>query len=471
MKEKQGKVLIAEGISGSDGLLRGLLEQRNLEVFECGDGIEAVRIILQEQPDIAILDTTIPRLNGYQAARVLRNDPVASSTSIFHVGASSNPLERYWSRMCGGDEYLQRPLQEGAVDDLLRRFLPKKRTRLGLLAPVSPIPNLDDHAILALAMSFLEKDLLKANILNEINFIDVICTSTQELVADAMAIFHSLFQFSLGAALLIFHHHGELFFYHNGLVAEARLGKMRELILENLKRRNDIYLQQEEIREYSLQSDQPVETESEAEEVYVHVKEATPIRAVLAFENIAFGNLESDEQQVFLLALDLIQGMLEKKVLFEMVQELSIIDTVTTGYSMTFFKACLGREIENAKRVGYPMTVFSIGISNLNEIKKGLDTNQRHRIIHDVILKTLRKSDIVARREMTSYVFLLTHTPLEKAIIVQGRVRDRIKEGLAAHLSTLPELVIEMGIRQYQPHQDVTPEIFLANMVTRNRDD
>jgi len=72
---------------------------------------------------------------------------------------------------------------------------------------------------------------------------------------------------------------------------------------------------------------------------------------------------------------------------------------------------------------------------------------------------------------MTTYVFLLTHTPREKAIIVQDRVRDRIREGLTAYLSPLPELVIEMGIRQYQTEQDVTPELFLANMEPRNRDD
>ena len=230
-------------------------------------------------------------------------------------------------------------------------------------------------------------------------------------------------------------------------------------------------MQQEEIREYSLQSDLLVEDGSETDEVYVHVKEATPVRAVLAFENIGFENLECYEQRLLLLALDLVQGMLEKKMFLEMVQELSIIDTVTTGHSMTFFTACLEREIENAKRVGYPMTVFSVGISNLKEIAKELGMNQGHRIIYDVILKTLRKADIVARREMTTYVFLLTHTPREKAIIVQDRVRDRIREGLTAYLSPLPELVIEMGIRQYQTEQDVTPELFLANMEPRNRDD
>ncbi|OIP91761.1 MAG: hypothetical protein AUK24_02475 [Syntrophaceae bacterium CG2_30_49_12] len=471
MKEKQAMVLIAEGISGADGLLRDLLEQRNLEVLECSDGIEAVRITLKEQPDIAILDTTLPRLNGYQVARILRNDPVGSSTSIFHIGASINPVERYWSKLCGGDEYLQRPVQEGEIEVLLRRFLPRKGARRGLLAPVSPIPNLDDHAIMALVVSLLEKDLLRANILNEINIIDVFYTSTQELVAGAMAIVRSLFQFSLGAALLVFDHHGEFFFYRNARVEEARLGKMRRLILEHLRRQNDIYLQQEEIREYSLQSDLLVEDGSETDEVYVHVKEATPVRAVLAFENIGFENLECYEQRLLLLALDLVQGMLEKKMFLEMVQELSIIDTVTTGHSMTFFTACLEREIENAKRVGYPMTVFSVGISNLKEIAKELGMNQGHRIIYDVILKTLRKADIVARREMTTYVFLLTHTPREKAIIVQDRVRDRIREGLTAYLSPLPELVIEMGIRQYQTEQDVTPELFLANMEPRNRDD
>jgi len=54
--------------------LRGLLESRNgwTVAAEAGDGYEAIDAALRTQPDIAIIDDTMPRMNGVEAARRIR---------------------------------------------------------------------------------------------------------------------------------------------------------------------------------------------------------------------------------------------------------------------------------------------------------------------------------------------------------------------------------------------------------------
>jgi len=184
---------------------------------------------------------------------------------------------------------------------------------------------------------------------------------------------------------------------------------------------------------------------------------------VLAFENISFQELTKDEQEILLLALDLVQGVLEKKVFFQMSQELSIIDAATDGRSMAFFMAILEREIENSKRNRYPISLFTLTISNFRDITRDMDGNREHgliRVIQSIILKTMRKSDIVARWETASFAFILTHTPLERARMAQERISQFIRQNLSKYLPASAEIAIEVGVSQYIPEEDQTPDIF-----------
>jgi chemotaxis family two-component system response regulator PixH len=466
MNEKRPTVLLGESTASPDSPVKGLLEERNIEVLECTDGIEVVRKAFAKNPDLIILDVTLPRLSGHQCARILKSDASMNSTPIIHMGSSKNPIEQYWSRVCGGDDYLQKPVNEVDLDETIHRFIRKESGKRRLFAPVSTIPDLEDYAILTLATNLLEQELLRANILNEINMIDISAMPTKDLVMAVMTIVGSLYDFTLGVALLLYDHRGEFFFYQSGQVEQNRLDEVKKLIFQHLQRQHEIYLDPRRIKQNLLLSDQGKEVSRGTDELYIYTKESGPIRSVLSFENIGFEELTADEHEIFRLALELAQGVLEKKIFFQMSQELSIIDAVTEGYSMAFFMACLRREIENALRNKYPMTLITIAISNFRDITKDLSVNEVHgliRIIKNLILRVTRKSDIVARWEMASFAFLLTHAQLEKAGVAQERISKYIVKNLSRHLPSSAELVLDMGISEFNRERDRTPEIFFAH--------
>lgn len=465
MNETRTIVILAERPDSAGTSLQSFLELRGIEVLTCADGIEAVRQSFTIDPDAIILDVMIPRLNGYLCARVLKNDPSMRTTPIIHVSTSDNSIERYWSTACGSDGFLQIPVDEAALDSLLNTILRQSGGKRRLLSPVRMLPNLEDQAIFNLATSLLEQELLRANILNEINLMDTSTMPTGDFITAIMAIVGSLYDFSLGAGMLLYEPYGEFFFYFSGKIERTHLDEIKQMIFAHLEQRHSVFLNRTQFKQTLIPSTQSTQLTAQIDDLYIHTRESGPPRSLLAFENIGFETLREDEQEILRLALDLSLGALEKKLFFQISQELSIIDGVTEGYSISFFMENLRREMENAARNKYPVTIITLSVPDFDNITSDMSAKVADdliRLIQNAIMKLLRKSDIVARWEVASFAFLLTHTPADKAGVAQERMRRIILNDLAGKLPSSMELPMEMGIRQFDPEKDLTPEAFFA---------
>jgi CheY-like chemotaxis protein len=76
---------------------------------EAGDGHEAVERAVRAQPEIVFLDIDMPRLNGIEACRRLRSDPVtADATIVMLTGATDTAAERR-AQDAGADLFLTKP--------------------------------------------------------------------------------------------------------------------------------------------------------------------------------------------------------------------------------------------------------------------------------------------------------------------------------------------------------------------------
>jgi AmiR/NasT family two-component response regulator len=107
------RVLIAEDETIIRLDLRGLLERAGLEVCaEARDGEEAVELARVHQPDAAVLDVKMPRLDGIEAARRILADrpiPIVILTAYGHEELVSRAAE------AGVFGYLVKPFREGDV--------------------------------------------------------------------------------------------------------------------------------------------------------------------------------------------------------------------------------------------------------------------------------------------------------------------------------------------------------------------
>jgi CheY-like chemotaxis protein len=121
---RRAKVLVAEDHEDTRQLLRMLLEKRGLSVVEAGDGFEAVTAAERERPDLILMDSGLPRLDGIGVTRRLRRLPALSAVPIVFLSGHAGPQAQVDALDAGCDEYVVKPFDLARLDRVLNRHLP-----------------------------------------------------------------------------------------------------------------------------------------------------------------------------------------------------------------------------------------------------------------------------------------------------------------------------------------------------------
>ena len=115
-------VLVADDHEDTRLLFRTVLEARGFDVIEAADGEETVRTAESAQPDLILMDGSLPRLSGVDATRRIRSsDHIAHVPIVFisgYAGASSIAL----AREAGCNEYLVKPFDLAQLEDVLEKY-------------------------------------------------------------------------------------------------------------------------------------------------------------------------------------------------------------------------------------------------------------------------------------------------------------------------------------------------------------
>jgi two-component system chemotaxis response regulator CheY len=101
-------------IVDDDALIRKLITTTLQDVSgfglrEAGDGVDAIDAALETRPEIIFLDYDMPRLNGIEACRRLRSDPVTAGATIVMLTAMSDGPHRNRAVEAGADLFLTKP--------------------------------------------------------------------------------------------------------------------------------------------------------------------------------------------------------------------------------------------------------------------------------------------------------------------------------------------------------------------------
>jgi len=112
------RILIVDDNQDSANDLRRLLERRGHEVQTVHDGLAALAVAQQFEPDVFLLDLGLPGLDGYQLASELQRTGFASALFIALSGyAQADDIEK--SRLAGFHHHLAKPASVDQITTLL----------------------------------------------------------------------------------------------------------------------------------------------------------------------------------------------------------------------------------------------------------------------------------------------------------------------------------------------------------------
>ena len=96
-----------------------LLERRGFEVMLAKDGVEAVSQLQERRPDVMLLDIEMPRMDGFEVARQVREDARLAALPIIMISSRSGTKHQERARELGVDRFLGKPFQENELLEII----------------------------------------------------------------------------------------------------------------------------------------------------------------------------------------------------------------------------------------------------------------------------------------------------------------------------------------------------------------
>jgi DNA-binding response OmpR family regulator len=103
--------------------LEYILEAEGYDVKVARDGEEALQLAEELRPDLILLDVAMPRMDGYDVCRQLRQSQTLSSIKVVMLTAKGQPLERKKGLAVGADVYVTKPFSSDELLETIRAAL------------------------------------------------------------------------------------------------------------------------------------------------------------------------------------------------------------------------------------------------------------------------------------------------------------------------------------------------------------
>lgn len=123
-----GRVLVVDDNRDAAKLLSRLLGLHGNVTLTAFDGLEALDAGPTFQPDVVLLDIGLPKLNGYDTARKIRESAWGSGVTLIALTGWGNPEDRRRSMEAGFDGHLVKPVEFDQLTSLLESLLASRRT-------------------------------------------------------------------------------------------------------------------------------------------------------------------------------------------------------------------------------------------------------------------------------------------------------------------------------------------------------
>jgi CheY-like chemotaxis protein len=99
------------------------LTHAGFRLSEASDGESAIAIARRDRPAVILMDATMPRMDGWEAARLLKGDPDTKHIPLIMLTAHAFAEHRQRAEDVGADAFLAKPVLPDALAEEIRKVL------------------------------------------------------------------------------------------------------------------------------------------------------------------------------------------------------------------------------------------------------------------------------------------------------------------------------------------------------------
>jgi len=118
------RILVVDDSPTMRQLLGLALRKLGAEIVQASDGMDAMRKLLGDRFDLALVDINMPVMDGLKLIQLVRAEDALQSLPIVVITTEGSDSPREQAMTLGANAYLTKPIEPGSVFKLVRELLP-----------------------------------------------------------------------------------------------------------------------------------------------------------------------------------------------------------------------------------------------------------------------------------------------------------------------------------------------------------
>ena len=125
----KGKILVVDDEIYIVHILDFSLGMEGYEVVTALDGEQALHKVKSDKPDLVVLDIMMPKLDGYETCKILKNDPETKNIPVILLSAKGRNVDQKMGFQVGADDYITKPFSPRKLVERINMILGQPSTQ------------------------------------------------------------------------------------------------------------------------------------------------------------------------------------------------------------------------------------------------------------------------------------------------------------------------------------------------------
>lgn len=197
-------VVIADDSPTLRRILTSVLTKEGFDIVPAEDGVSAVQQVFRTMPDVVVLDVQMPRVSGYVAARLLKDDWQTADIPIILLTSLDAASDRYWGAQTGADRYFTKDFEAPQLVAAVHEVIEAATGALGGRPFLRAEPvELSDDDVLSRVCDLLDRKLFETSVAAEVTSLAATAHGFEQTVAGVLEVLKRFVDYDLASVLLL----------------------------------------------------------------------------------------------------------------------------------------------------------------------------------------------------------------------------------------------------------------------------